>query len=608
MRTTHDGWCGASSKLAVLLVAIGFSAISPAVNAQEPNGACYIDTSCSGASGRTFVRDSGSGQCVDYRQCEEVWKCAQGPITGDCGGGTMDCVLSPGCGSDMQDCFNGFCRSNATCNDLVKTEGTSFDPGPTQCSCAGIPPASGNFCATNSLAVGIRGIGGATGTVVSDPLGISCGSDCIESYPQSTLVSLTATPAPGSTFVRWGGSPECELGEIFLGDTHSCTAWFALEPAEPRWYDTYDFSSTGALAYWPFDGDSEDKTGNVVGGTWSGGAFIQARFDRGRPFTPDQFFSAPNSILQSFDEVTLAAWFRSTVAPSEGESILGVGFDGTFVPHAYLWATGPSRSVSMNASSATERTDAPSAGVDIHDGTWHHLGVTWDGNASRVYVDGGFRGERFSNAGTITPAAGQPIFINRHNCTTGSSSRISGEIDEAVIFGRALSEAEIEGLANDEDGDGTADFWLAESPPSPIVIEGPTTVTSFDGVIYNAIAEEGCDPDPFSWRWTVNSGFWSAPSIDSIDNPWQESPSPATDDSVAAMWLVANEASIEARNDACPNHVGRLEVNVQSQSPGGSELVGNVSSSLPTVVFTHGLGRRSDGAVNRPGFTGGSNP
>ncbi len=44
-----------------------------------------------------------------------------------------------------------------------------------------------------------------TGTVTSNPSGISCGSDCSEPYNYNTVVTLTATPATGSTFASWSG-------------------------------------------------------------------------------------------------------------------------------------------------------------------------------------------------------------------------------------------------------------------------------------------------------------------------------------------------------------------------------------------------------------------
>jgi len=54
---------------------------------------------------------------------------------------------------------------------------------------------------TYELIVNITG----KGLVTSDPIGISCNDDCSEMYDNGTLVTLTATPQGGSTFVGWSG-------------------------------------------------------------------------------------------------------------------------------------------------------------------------------------------------------------------------------------------------------------------------------------------------------------------------------------------------------------------------------------------------------------------
>lgn len=194
------------------------------IDAQE-NGLCYIDTSCSSALSYG-VRDSGSGSCVGFRQCTEIWKCPEGPSSRNCGGGTKDCTFSPGCSSDMQDCLNGYCQSASSCNDRVKTEGYSHSPGINQCNCSGNPPAAGPWCSSNSLGVEIRGLG--TGDVTSSPAGIDCPSgNCSSSFSYGTYVTLTAEPDPGFTFDGWGGSTVCGSGQVSVNRTYQCTAYFS---------------------------------------------------------------------------------------------------------------------------------------------------------------------------------------------------------------------------------------------------------------------------------------------------------------------------------------------------------------------------------------------
>jgi hypothetical protein len=92
----------------------------------------------------------------------------------------------------------------------VFTAAGSFAPavlvtsGPEKVTCAVSVTVTPAGVPTFVLTVSRQGAG--SGTVTSSPAGIACGGTCTASYPQGTMVSLSATPDAGSTFGGWSGA------------------------------------------------------------------------------------------------------------------------------------------------------------------------------------------------------------------------------------------------------------------------------------------------------------------------------------------------------------------------------------------------------------------
>ncbi len=132
------------------------------------------------------------------------------------GTGTGTVTSSPtgiNCGTDCTGAY-----SNGTVVTLTATPaaGSTFAGWSGACtgtgSCVVTMNAAKAVTATFNTAGGgpftltVTKAGTGTGTVKSSPDGIRCGTDCIEAYSNGTVVTLTATPAAGSTFAGWSGA------------------------------------------------------------------------------------------------------------------------------------------------------------------------------------------------------------------------------------------------------------------------------------------------------------------------------------------------------------------------------------------------------------------
>jgi hypothetical protein len=75
--------------------------------------------------------------------------------------------------------------------------------------------------------------GGGSGSVTSSDRAIVCGSTCSHPYPSGQTLTLTATPATGSTFTGWSGGACTAAGScrLTMNEAKSVTAVFAARSA-----------------------------------------------------------------------------------------------------------------------------------------------------------------------------------------------------------------------------------------------------------------------------------------------------------------------------------------------------------------------------------------
>src|SRR5688572_17359769 len=82
----------------------------------------------------------------------------------------------------------------------------------------------------NSATLTVTKTGNGSGSVSSNPAGINCGSDCTESMPAGSTVTLTASAATGSLFVGWTGACSgMDTCTVTLDADKTATANFVLQ-------------------------------------------------------------------------------------------------------------------------------------------------------------------------------------------------------------------------------------------------------------------------------------------------------------------------------------------------------------------------------------------
>lgn len=178
--------------LAALLAACGGSSDSPPANSPPANGNLALS-----------IEVVGAGSVVSQ---PDGINCSSAICTGAFAPNTaVTLTATPATGQSFAG-WSGACAGAAnTCVVTMDPVRIAAFPDVT----ARFVPSAGQ--STYSLSLTIAG----AGTVVSNPAGVNCTSDCGAVFAANTAVTLTATPAAGQSFAGWSGA--C------TGSANSCT-------------------------------------------------------------------------------------------------------------------------------------------------------------------------------------------------------------------------------------------------------------------------------------------------------------------------------------------------------------------------------------------------
>ena len=182
----------------------------------------------------------------------------QGTVTGTPGG------IS--CGTSCSGTTATFAAGTVVTVDAVPASGSVFG-GWSSCSGGPTCPITLNADQTivvtftaiaNDIALTVTKAGSGSGTVGSIPTGINCGSSCSAIYQAGTAVTLTATPASGSTFTGWSGACTGTATTCVVTMNASVLVTATFDPvstttpcANPITFTstTNNFNTTGAVCY-----------------------------------------------------------------------------------------------------------------------------------------------------------------------------------------------------------------------------------------------------------------------------------------------------------------------------------------------------------------------
>ncbi|MFC1591461.1 LamG-like jellyroll fold domain-containing protein [Thermodesulfobacteriota bacterium] len=269
--------------------------------------------------------------------------------------------------------------------------------------------------------------------------------------------------------------------------------------------DVPDTGGDGLVAYYPFNGNADDESGNGNHGTVNGASLTEDRFgNEGSAY----HFDGVDDIISwstgglfgfpSYNEKTTSLWFKCSNI-DHGVIFCG-SLTGTSTRCGIYFnidssTPGYDGSITIRAPNPAGGNYVPSEpiGSGFDDNNWHNIVVVRDSDGMNVYIDAQLRftsNVAFSADMRCDDSSYLGGLIDFDSGQFPSGYGFTGSLDDVRIYNRALSEGEIQELYNEAKCDGRELIWQettthhigdTDTPPwPPEVPEGTSYSSTFN--------------------------------------------------------------------------------------------------------------------------------
>ena len=269
-------------------------------------------------------------------------------------------------------------------------------------------------------------------------------------------------------------------------------ALYAYESTPPN----NSFITNGLVAYYPFDGNANDESGNGNNGVVTGATFGADKFGQGNSAAnfngqPNNFISVPNNKAVNIrNQLSITLWTQIRSGGNENSRLLSKGWSPDAVELIVNGTGNQPKTVSFGGG-----LGGIGYGVDtvslIENNKWVNLTFTDNGYIRRVYINGVFNNSFSHNKGVIPTNSIDLVFGKNSQLQSGC---FDGLIDDVRIYNRALSDGEIRALY---------DYESTSPIQSPVFVSQPVskTVNSGDNIV---LAVELQTAGTYNYQWQLN--------------------------------------------------------------------------------------------------------
>jgi len=194
------------------------------------------------------------------------------------------------------------------------------------------------------------------------------------------------------------------------------------------------------VAYYPFNGNAIDESGNGNNGAVYGAMLTEDRFgNENSAFwfngISDYIEIADNYQLDIISEISITGWMKKDSNVPWASMVTKGG--ETVDENIYTIHNSIGNGIIFTGMHDTSCVSS----FDINLNEWHFISLTWDGNVAKIYIDGEADELSFLNySGTLTPN-NSSLFIGVDS--PGEIEYFHGYLDDIRIYRRGLNEEEI---------------------------------------------------------------------------------------------------------------------------------------------------------------------
>jgi gliding motility-associated-like protein len=206
-------------------------------------------------------------------------------------------------------------------------------------------------------------------------------------------------------------------------------------------------STVGLVAYYPFNGNSKDESGHGNDGFNNNAVLTYDRFgkaDCAYTFNGiDQYIMVPSAdILEISGPISMCAWFKTREVKSYAGIVCKAPSEEP--RSGYILCVDnndKARVFFVNDHRVNEKFGTIASDMSLNDDIWHFVVSVYDGSQALLYIDGKLNAKVNYTWGMQKTK--DPLLIGWDRNTYLSDRFFEGEIDEVMIYNRALNAKEI---------------------------------------------------------------------------------------------------------------------------------------------------------------------